>query len=111
MDSQSAAAKSQALAPMRRRFSMTSELSRARELLALAVAMVEHEREPDAVRWQAPVEARVDELDGAVSAFLDAGDKNAALRLVGTLSYLWWATGSQRAPSSSTSREPLHRAR
>lgn len=72
---------------------MTSELSRARELLALAVAMVEHEREPDAARWQAPVEARVDELDGAVTAFLDAGDRNAALRLVGTLSYLCQDTG------------------
>jgi hypothetical protein len=72
---------------------MTSELSRARELLALAAAMVEHEREPDAVRWQVPVEARVDELDGAITAFLDAGDKNAALRLVGTLSDLRQDTG------------------
>lgn len=55
--------------------------------------MVEHEREPDAARWQAPVEARVNELDVAVTAFLDAGDKNAALRLVCTLSYLRQATG------------------
>jgi hypothetical protein len=74
----------------------TSELSRAREFLTLAVAMVEHEREPDAARWQAPVEARVDELDGAVSAFLDAGEKNAALRLVGELSYLCQDTGRVR---------------
>ncbi|WP_052668853.1 tetratricopeptide repeat protein [Nitriliruptor alkaliphilus] len=72
---------------------MTGELSRARELLALAVAMAEHERDVDADRWQAAVEERADELDGAVTAFLDAGAEDAALRLVGTLSYLCQDTG------------------
>lgn len=72
---------------------MTTELCRARELLALASAMAEHERDPDADRWQAPVEARADDLAGAVTAFLDAGEENAALRLVGSLSYFCQDTG------------------
>lgn len=64
-----------------------------RGLVELACELAAHERDPDAEGWQDRLDARADELAGAVEVLLDAGEHAEAVRLVGALSWFCQDTG------------------